>query len=73
MPGVSAIECVHIAEADAAHILQMCLDRKVVAAIDATPADVQAKIAAGYRMLSVGWDYVLLQRALTDTVKAMRK
>ena len=72
-PGVSAVECVHITDADAARILKMCLDRKVVAAADATPADVQAKIAAGYRMLSVGWDYVLLQRALTDTVKAMRK
>ncbi|MCX6538501.1 MAG: aldolase/citrate lyase family protein [Acidobacteria bacterium] len=72
-PGVSAVECVHIPEADAARILKMCLDRKVVAAIDVTPADVQAKIAAGYRMLSVGWDYALLQRALTDTVKAMRK
>lgn len=72
-PGVSAIECVHIPEADAARILKMCLDRKVVAAVDASPADVQAKIAAGYRLLSVGWDYALLQRALTDTVKGMRK
>jgi len=72
-PGVSAIECVHIPDADAARILKMCLDRNVVAAVDATPADVQAKIAAGYRMLSVGWDSALLQRALTDTVKAMRR
>lgn len=72
-PGVSAVECVHIPDADAARILEMCLRRKVVAAVDAAPSDVQAKIAAGYRMLSVGWDYSLLQRALTDTVKGMRK
>jgi len=72
-PGVSAVECVHIPDADAARILKMCLDRKVIAATDATPADVQAKIAAGYRMLSVGWDYALLQRSLTDAVKALRK
>jgi 2-keto-3-deoxy-L-rhamnonate aldolase RhmA len=72
-PGVSAVECVHIPDADAARILKMCLDRKVVAAVDATPADVQAKIAAGYRMISVGWDYALLQKALGETVKAMRK
>ncbi len=72
-PGVSAVECVHIPDADAARILRMCLEHKVVAATDATPADVQAKIAAGYRMLSVGWDYSLLQRTLTDTVKAMRQ
>ncbi|HEY3381600.1 MAG TPA: aldolase/citrate lyase family protein [Vicinamibacterales bacterium] len=72
-PGVGAVECVHIPDADAARILQMCLARKVVAATDAAPADVQSKIAAGYRMLSVGWDYALLQRTLGDTVKAMRK
>jgi 2-keto-3-deoxy-L-rhamnonate aldolase RhmA len=72
-PGVGAVECVHIPEGDAAAILKMCIDRKVVAATDASPSDVQAKIAAGYRMLSVGWDYALLQRALTESVKAMRK
>jgi len=71
-PGVGAIECVHIPEADAARILKMCLDKGVIAAVDASPADVQAKVAAGYRMVSVGWDYALLQRALGDTVKAMR-
>jgi len=71
-PGVGAVECVHIPEADAARILKMCLDKGVVAAVDASPADVQAKVAAGYRMVSVGWDYALLQRALGDTVKAMR-
>ena len=71
-PGVGAIECVHIPDADAVRILKMCLDKGVVAAVDASPADVQAKVAAGYRMVSVGWDYALLQRALGDTVKAMR-
>lgn len=71
-PGVSAVECVHVPEADAARILKMCLDRKVVAAVDASPADVRAKIASGYRLLSVGWDYALLQKTLGDTVKAMR-
>lgn len=72
-PGVSAIECVHIPDADAARILQMCLERKIVAATTASPADVQAKIAAGYRMLSVGWDYALLQTGLTDTIKGLRR
>jgi 2-keto-3-deoxy-L-rhamnonate aldolase RhmA len=72
-PGVSAVECVHIPEADAARILKMCLEHNVVAATDASPADVQAKIAAGYRMLSVGWDYAMLERSLTETVKGMRK
>ncbi len=71
-PGVGAVECVHIPEADAARILKMCLAQGVVAAVDASPADVQAKVAAGYRMVSVGWDYALLQKALGDSVKALR-
>lgn len=72
-PGLSAVETVHIPDADAARILAMCVARKVVAATDATPADVAAKVAAGYRMLSVGWDYAMLQRSLADSVKALRR
>ena len=68
-----AIECVHIPDADAARILKMCLDRKIVAATDATPADVRTKVAAGYRLLSVGWDYAMLQRSLGESVKALRQ
>jgi 2-keto-3-deoxy-L-rhamnonate aldolase RhmA len=71
-PGVSAVETVHVPEADAARILRMCLEKKVVAAQDVSPADVAAKVAAGYRMISVGWDFTLLQRSLTESVKAVR-
>lgn len=71
-PGLSAVETVHIPDADAERILQMCRERKVVAAIDAAPADVKAKVDAGYRMVSVGWDFGLLQKGLTDTIKAFR-
>lgn len=70
--GLSAVETVHIPDADAERILQMCKERKVVAAIDAAPADVKAKVDAGYRMVSVGWDFGLLQKGLTDTIKAFR-
>lgn len=71
-PGVSAIQTVHIPDADAARILKMCLERGVVAATDAEPEDVRAKLDAGYRMLSVGWDFDLLRRGLSDTVKGVR-
>jgi 2-keto-3-deoxy-L-rhamnonate aldolase RhmA len=71
-PGVSAIETVHIPDADAARILQMCLEQKVVAATDVTPENIKAKLDAGYRMLSVGWDFDLLRRELADTIKGMR-
>lgn len=71
-PGLSAVETVHIPDADAESILQMCRKQKVVAAIDAAPADVKAKVDEGYRMVSVGWDFGLLQKSLTDTIKAFR-
>jgi len=71
-PGVTAIQTVHIPDDDAARILKMCRDRGVVAATDAGPEDFKAKVNAGYRMISVGWDFDLLRRSLADTVKAMR-
>jgi len=71
-PGLSAIETVHIPDADAERILKMCGERGVISAIDATPEDIKAKIEAGYKLISVGWDFGLLQRGLSDTFKAMR-
>jgi 2-keto-3-deoxy-L-rhamnonate aldolase RhmA len=71
-PGVSAIQTVHIPDADAARILQMCRERGVVAATDAGPEDIKSKLDAGYKMLSVGWDFDLLRSRLGDTIKGMR-
>lgn len=71
-PGVSAIQPVHLSEADTARIVKMCRDKGVVAATDAGPGDIQARINEGYRMLSVGWDFDLLRKGLADTVKGMR-
>jgi len=71
-PGLSAIETVHIPDADAERILKMCGERGVISAIDATPEDIKAKIEAGYKLISVGWDFGLLQRGLSDTFRAMR-
>lgn len=71
-PGLSALETVHIPEADAERILKMCRERGVLAATDATPGDIKAKIEAGYKLISVGWDFGLLQKALSDTIKGMR-
>ena len=71
-PGLGAIETVHIPDADAGRILKMCQEHKVVSAINATPEDLKSKIDAGYRLISVGWDFGLLQKELSDTFKAMR-
>lgn len=71
-PGVSAIETVHIPDADAGRILKMCREHKVISATNATPEDIKAKIDAGYKLISVGWDFGLLQKGLSDIFKAMR-
>lgn len=71
-PGVSTIETVHIPAADAERILKMCKEHGVIAAIDASPEDVQARMDAGYKLISVGWDFGLLQKGLGETIKAMR-
>lgn len=71
-PGVSAIETVHIPDADARRILKMCQEHGVISAINATPDDFKAKIDAGYKLISVGWDFALLQKGLSDTFKALR-
>ena len=71
-PGVAAVHTVHIAEPDAAKVLQLCLKYHVIPAVDANPANVKDKLAAGYKMLSLGWDYGLMQQKLTENMKAVR-
>jgi len=71
-PGVAAIHTVHISEADAAKVLKLCLQYHVVAATDANANNIKAKLAAGYKLLSVGWDFGMLQQKLTENLKAAR-
>jgi 2-keto-3-deoxy-L-rhamnonate aldolase RhmA len=71
-PGLSALHVVHLSDADNEKILKLCEKYHVVPAIDATPDDVGAKVAAGWRMISVGWDFGMLQKQLGDTLKATR-
>jgi 2-keto-3-deoxy-L-rhamnonate aldolase RhmA len=71
-PGLSAVHVVHLSDADDAKILALCQKYHVIPAIDATPQDVQAKVAAGWRMISLGWDFDMLARQLGDTIKSVR-
>lgn len=71
-PGLAAIHTVHVSEEGAAKVLKLCLENKVIASIDANPGNVKAKLAAGYKMINVGWDFGLLQRQLNDTFKSIR-
>lgn len=71
-PGLAAVHVVHLSEADNDKVLKLCQKYHVVAAIDATPQDVKARVAAGWRLISLGWDFAMLQRQLGETIKATR-
>ncbi|HEX7139136.1 MAG TPA: aldolase/citrate lyase family protein [Vicinamibacterales bacterium] len=71
-PGLSALHVVHLSETDNEKILKLCQMYHVVAAIDATPEDVKARVGAGWRLISLGWDFTMLQKQLGDTLKATR-
>lgn len=71
-PGLAAVHTVHLSEADAAKVLKLCLERKVIAGTDANPSNIKAKLDAGYKLISLGWDFGMLQRQLTETIKGVR-
>jgi 4-hydroxy-2-oxoheptanedioate aldolase len=71
-PGVSAVETVHIADADAARILKMCLAKGVIPAIETDAASVRAKADAGYKLIALGWDFDMLRKELNASVSAAR-
>lgn len=71
-PGLAAVHAVHLAEADNDKILKLCQKYHVVPAIDATPADVKSRVAAGWRLISLGWDFDMLKKQMGDTIKATR-
>jgi 4-hydroxy-2-oxoheptanedioate aldolase len=71
-PGIAAVHVVHLSEPENEQILKLCQKYHVVGGIDATPADVKARVAAGWRLISLGWDFGMLQRQLGDVLKTSR-
>ncbi|HVB37787.1 MAG TPA: aldolase/citrate lyase family protein [Vicinamibacterales bacterium] len=71
-PGLSAVHVVHLSDADDAMILALCQKYHVIPGIDATPQDVRAKVAAGWRLISLGWDFDMVAKQLGDTIKSVR-
>jgi 2-keto-3-deoxy-L-rhamnonate aldolase RhmA len=71
-PGLAAVHTVHITEAQAAQVLKLCLDRNVIAGTNASPGNIKAKLAAGYKLLSLGSDFGMLQGQLRNSLKEMR-
>ncbi len=72
-PGVSAVETVHIPDADAARILKMCQAKGVIPAIETDATSVKAKADAGYKLIALGWDFDMLRKELGSSMKAARE
>lgn len=71
--GVGAIEPVHLSEEDTRRIEQICKQKGVFLAADVTPEEAGEKLAAGYRLLSLGWDFNLLRQELDRSVSGARR
>ena len=73
VPGLGAIEPVHLPEADTKAIVAMCKEKGVYLATEAAPEDVSARIAEGYRLIHLGWDFNLLRSELDERVSRTRE
>jgi 2-keto-3-deoxy-L-rhamnonate aldolase RhmA len=73
VPGLGAIEPVHLSEEDTKRIVGFCKEKGVFLATEAEPEEVAARVAEGYRLIHVGWDFNLLRKELNSRVSATRK
>ena len=51
----------------------MCKEKGVYLATEAAPEDVAARIAEGYRLIHLGWDFNLLRSELDERVSRTRE
>jgi 2-keto-3-deoxy-L-rhamnonate aldolase RhmA len=73
VPGLGAIEPVHLPEADTKAIVALCKEKGVYLATEAAPDDVALRIAEGYRLIHLGWDFNLLRTELDERVTRTRE
>lgn len=71
-PGLTAVQPVHLSEAGTAKVVALAKKHKVILATDAGPSDVAARLAEGYRLISIGWDFALMKDAVDKTLTGMR-
>jgi 2-keto-3-deoxy-L-rhamnonate aldolase RhmA len=71
--GLGAIEPVHLSEADTKAIVAFCKEKGVYLATEAEPEDVGARIAEGYRLIHLGWDFNLLRSELDERLSRTRE
>jgi 4-hydroxy-2-oxoheptanedioate aldolase len=72
VPGLAAIEPVHLSEADTKTIIGLCKDKGVHLATEAAPEDVAQRIEEGFRLIHLGWDFNLLRRELEERIAKTR-
>jgi len=73
VPGLGAIEPVHLSEEDTKAILAMCKEKGVYLATEAEPEEVAARVAEGYQLIHLGWDFNLLRRELDGRIMRTRE
>lgn len=72
-PGLAAVHAVHLSEPENDQVLKLCQKYHVVPAIDATPDTARARVAAGWRLISLGWDFDMLKKEMGDRIAATRR
>ena len=72
VPGLGAIEPVHLSEENTNHIVSFCREKGVFLATEATPDEVEERVEQGFRLIHLGWDFNLLRRELEKRVGTTR-
>jgi 2-keto-3-deoxy-L-rhamnonate aldolase RhmA len=73
VPGLGAIEPVHLPPEDTKRIEGYCKENGVFLATEAKPEEVATRVAEGYRIIHLGWDFNLLRRELEDQLARTRE
>ncbi len=71
--GLGAIEPVHLSKEDTKAVVSLCKEKGVLLATEAAAEDVAARIAEGYHLIHLGWDFNLLRRELDFRIKKTRE
>jgi 2-keto-3-deoxy-L-rhamnonate aldolase RhmA len=71
--GLAAIEPVHLSEEDTMNVVAYCKENGVLLATEAAPDEVAKRVAEGFRLIHVGWDFNLMRTELDERVKKTRE
>jgi 2-keto-3-deoxy-L-rhamnonate aldolase RhmA len=72
VPGLGAIEPVHLSEQDTKTMVGLCKEKGVHLATEAAPDEVAQRIEEGFRLIHLGWDFNLMKRELEERIGKTR-